>query len=278
MLFRLAYLAATSVIIDPFELPSAERTCNSNSACKSAAKRHAAAEMIRRTLVYAAVAAAFTSQHRLRAPPRRRATIRMLFLEEAKLEEDALIWAKDASRTRSTPMVVAVALYDDENQCVYVGGFDDAALAVAALCRKHGRRTCKGMRYEDFTAAREGGEEEEFQMMRQSIVTMWLDQATEENGGSVPVGNTEEDWASYDPTSNPFLAGVLGSGEAQEGYDLLTEEELAAEKLQQRRENMKRNLDDAVRTGDEALATKLLRRIQKLDDNPDAAEEDDEVP
>lgn len=29
---------------------------------------------------------------------------------------------------------------------------------------------------------------------------------------------------------------------------------------------MKRQLDDAVRSGDEALATKLLRRIQKFDD------------
>jgi phage shock protein A len=67
----------------------------------------------------------------------------------------------------------------------------------------------------------------------------------------------------------------LGSGEQQEGYDLLTPEELAAEKLQQRRENMKRQLDDAVRSGDEKLATKLLRRIQRFDDGEEDEEDED---
>ena len=173
-------------------------------------------------------------------------------------------------------MTVAAALYDDKSQCVYVGGFDDAALAVAALCRKHGRNVCKGLRYEDFTAARAGGDEDDFRVMQGSIIKMWLDQATEENGGLTPIGNREEGWSDFDATSNPFLAGVLGSGEQQEGYDLLTPEELAAEKLQQRRENMKRQLDDAVRSGDEKLATKLLRRIQRFDDGEEDEDEDED--
>ena len=55
-----------------------------------------------------------------------------------------------------------------------------------------------------------------------------------------------------------------------------TPEELAAEKLQQRRENMKRQLDDAVRSGDEKLATKLLRRIQRFDDGEEDEDEDED--
>ena len=232
--------------------------------------------MQRLAFVWAA-AAAFTcnKQHNLRTTRRR--TIRRLFLEEATFKEDALIWAKETSRTQTRPMTVAAALYDDKSQCVYVGGFDDAALAVAALCRKHGRNVCKGLRYEDFTAARAGGDEDDFTMMRNSIINMWLDQATEENGGLTPIGNREEGWSDFDATSNPFLAGVLGSGEQQEGYDLLTPEELAAEKLQQRRENMKRQLDDAVRSGDEKLATKLLRRIQRFDDGEEEDEDDEDA-
>ena len=48
-----------------------------------------------------------------------------------------------------------------------------------------------------------------------------------------------------------------------------------AEKLQQRRENMKRQLDDAV-SGDEKLATKLLRRIQRFDDGEEDEDEDED--
>ena len=230
--------------------------------------------MQRLALVWTAAAAFTCQQHNSRTARRR--TIRRLFLEEATFKEDALIWAKETSRTQTRPMTVAAALYDDKSQCVYVGGFDDAALAVAALCRKHGRNVCKGLRYEDFTAARAGGDEDDFRMMQGSIIKMWLDQATEENGGLTPIGNREEGWSDFDATSNPFLAGVLGSGEQQEGYDLLTPEELAAEKLQQRRENMKRQLDDAVRSGDEKLATKLLRRIQRFDDGEEDEDEDED--
>ncbi len=230
--------------------------------------------MQRLALVWAAAAAFTCKQHNSRTARRR--TIRRLFLEEATFKEDALIWAKETSRTQTRPMTVAAALYDDKSQCVFVGGFDDAALAVAALCRKHGRNVCKGLRYEDFTAARAGGDEDDFRMMQGSIIKMWLDQATEENGGLTPIGNREEGWSDFDATSNPFLAGVLGSGEQQEGYDLLTPEELAAEKLQQRRENMKRQLDDAVRSGDEKLATKLLRRIQRFDDGEEDEDEDED--
>ena len=167
--------------------------------------------MQRLALVWTAAAAFTCQQHNLRTTRRR--TIRRLFLEEATFKEDALIWAKETSRTQTRPMTVAAALYDDKSQCVFVGGFDDAALAVAALCRKHGRNVCKGLRYEDFTAARAGGDEDDFRMMQGSIIKMWLDQATEENGGLTPIGNREEGWSDFDATSNPFLAGVLGSGE-----------------------------------------------------------------
>ena len=114
--------------------------------------------MQRLALVWAAAAAFTCKQHNSRTARRR--TIRRLFLEEATFKEDALIWAKETSRTQTRPMTVAAALYDDKSQCVFVGGFDDAALAVAALCRKHGRNVCKGLRYEDFTAARAGGDED----------------------------------------------------------------------------------------------------------------------
>ena len=38
---------------------------------------------------------------------------------------------------------------------------------------------------------------------------------------------------------------------------------------------MKRQLDDAVRSGDEKLATKLLRRIQRFDDGEEDEEDED---
>ena len=53
-----------------------------------------------------------------------------------KFKEDALIWAKETSRTQTRPMTwQPIARLLDKSQCAFVGGFDDAALAVAALCR-----------------------------------------------------------------------------------------------------------------------------------------------
>ena len=133
-------------------------------------------------------------------------------------------------------MLCVVALYDEDERCVYVGAFDDAALAVAALCRKHGRHVVGALRYEDFSgAAKANDAAEELEMMQGFLVKGWLDQATEENGGAAPVGNADEAWAEFDSTANPFLAGILGpDGSTAPGYDLLTDEELAAEKLQRR--------------------------------------------
>ena len=39
---------------------------------------------------------------------------------------------------------------------------------------------------------------------------------------------------------------------------------------------MKRQLDDGVRSGDEILATKLLRRIQRFDDGEEDEDEDED--
>mmetsp|Transcript_23457 Transcript_23457/g.70313 ORF Transcript_23457/g.70313 Transcript_23457/m.70313 type:complete len:231 (+) Transcript_23457:146-838(+) len=209
---------------------------------------------------------------RTRRPSPARRAPRMMFLEEAPYKDDALIWAKETSRTQRAPMHCVVALYDDQKTCVYVGAFGDSALAVAALCRKHGRGAVNGLRYEQFQVPLSEADASDLKM-RAFLEEAWLEEATQANGFA-PVGNADGDWAAFDETSNPFLAGFLGA-EGEGIAALLTPEELAEEKLQQRRENMKKNLDDAVLAGDEALATKLLRRLQKLDDGEDDDEEDD---
>ena len=201
----------------------------------------------------------------------RKAAPTMLFLTEAKLLPDALQWAKETSRTQRGPKRCVVALYDDAGQCAFVGAFADTAVAVASLCKKHGRASVSALRAEEFFL--EAGEAEGAMLM-DGLVQSWIVEATEDNGGAPPVGNGDAEWPDFDETQNPFLAGYIGpDGEGL--ASLLTEEEKAEEKLQSRRDNMKQNLDDAVARGDEDMATKLLRRITRLDDGDDDGDDDD---
>ena len=224
------------------------------------------------------VCAAFTATpRRLPVAPRRTvqktAPPRMLFLMEAPFKADALQWAKETSRTQRAPKCAVVALYDDQRACVYVGAFDDLALAVASLCIKHGRDVVNGLRQEEFPA--EVFADDEGRRMMDGLVGAWVGEATEDNNGVAPYGNAEAGWADFDKTANPFLAGYLGA-EGEGIAALLTEEELAEEKLQNRKENMKKQLDEAVLSGDETLARKLIRRIGKMDDGLEVPDDDDD--
>ena len=74
-----------------------------------------------------------------------------LFLSECQLRENAVQWAKEMSRLRRE-MAAVVAIYDEKERCAYVGCFDDAPFAVAALANKHGKESIAKLRHEEFPA------------------------------------------------------------------------------------------------------------------------------
>lgn len=219
---------------------------------------------------------AFARRHQRAAPARRRpprSAPTMLFLDECVWKENALAWAKETSRTKFERPAV-VALFDRAETCVYVGAVDDAAFAVAALAAKHGTETIAKLKREDFP--KDVYEDPMGRKMMDSLVKSWTAEATLQNRGDVPCGNLDAEWGKYDKNSNPFLAGVFGATESGDAGAPLTEEEVELDKMQRRRENMKRRLDEAIEARDESTATKLLTRLSNLTDDladePEAAD------
>ncbi|KAJ1452919.1 hypothetical protein M885DRAFT_525592 [Pelagophyceae sp. CCMP2097] len=193
----------------------------------------------------------------------------MLFLGECPLKDNALLWAQESSRMKRE-LAAVVALYDAEEVPIYVGAFDDAIFAVAALVRKHGYVQVSAMRYEEFPA--DALEDPMAARMMQSLAAAWLAEATADFGA--PRGNADADWVTFDKDSNPFIAGVIGVDATVGAMAAFRNpEDEAAERLQKRRENMKRRMDEAIVSGDERLAMALMRRLSDLDDGIEDEEE-----
>lgn len=217
----------------------------------------------------AAVSGFGNPRHAVSSRPRRvaKARLEMVFMSECPLRENALNWAKE-SRLRAQIKGV-VALFDEREKPVYVGCFDDAAFAVAALTKKHGVETIAGVRVEEFP----GVDEDDFgvKLMR-GLAASWLKEATEMNDGVVPVGNADGEWDEFDADSNPFLFAVIGQdGQAPSPLGADSPESDAEERLQQRRESLKTKLDQAIEDNDQATAEKLLSRLSSnlLSDDDD---------
>eukprot|EP00633_Aureoumbra_lagunensis_P002438 CAMPEP_0197286452 /NCGR_PEP_ID=MMETSP0890-20130614/1862_1 /TAXON_ID=44058 ORGANISM="Aureoumbra lagunensis, Strain CCMP1510" /NCGR_SAMPLE_ID=MMETSP0890 /ASSEMBLY_ACC=CAM_ASM_000533 /LENGTH=178 /DNA_ID=CAMNT_0042754779 /DNA_START=222 /DNA_END=758 /DNA_ORIENTATION=+ len=178
-------------------------------------------------------------------------------------------------------MAAVVAIYDETERCAYVGCFDDAPFAVAALANKHGKEVIAKLRHEEFPA--EALENPQGPKMMRALVSSWLAEATDLNNGIVPFGNEIKDWDLYDTSINPFAAGFIGSESfnSYQANDLSaffdTPEEQARARLQRRRENLKRKLDEAIQRGDEANAEKFFKRLTALDDGGSLDDDDEEV-
>lgn len=190
----------------------------------------------------------------------------MLFMDEVKLRDDALQWAKEKSRLDRLPGVIA--LYDTDMRCSFVGVVDDASFATAALVKKHGVNVCCKLRVEEFP--KETPDDDMGVTMMNSLAKSWLSQATDHNGGAVPVGNVEEGWCNYDRNKDPYLAGVFGAnGMMLEDSDNIVVQDIDSpdEKTQQRKERMKVQLDEAMARSDERAALEFMRRLNALSDD-----------
>lgn len=211
-----------------------------------------------------------------------------LFLTEVPLRGDALRWAKEMSRLRRG-MAAVVALYTNEessSEVCYVGWFDDAPFAVAALAKKHGTDVIAKVRHEEFPA--EALEDDMGYTLMKGLADDWLQQA-EADLGRLPRGNLLEDWDVYDTSANPFAIGLLGdtasaaaksSTTTDDGFGGRSSSTVAAaslpERYQQRRELLKAKMDEAIANKQEDRAMVFLRRIARLDDGDDDFEDDDD--
>ena len=196
------------------------------------------------------------------APARRRKMApTMIFLDEAKVREDAWQWAKETAKT-NTPKPAVVALYDEDMKCTYVGKFVDSASAVGHLVKKHGKTVVAALRTEPFPP--EVFEDDMGMRMMQGLVEGWLRDSTEDNGGSTPVGNTEDQWDSFDPTVSPFIVGALGYSEL-DAPEVIDEADMSDEQLlEARKEKMFKAMNEAMDKGEEKKALALMKKLNDL--------------
>lgn len=193
----------------------------------------------------------------------------MLFLTECPLKSPAFKWAQEMSRMRAS-MTAVVALFDAQEVCVYVGAFENAPFAVAALAQKHGQDVITSVRYEEFPA--DALENPEGLRLMRGLAARWLDEA-EATLGVPLVGNSHPDWDDFDTSLNPFAAGYIGNYE-EDSSSVESVEDQQEARRQLKRESLKQRLDEAITMGNEAAAAALLSRISKLDDGAEDDEDD----
>jgi len=198
---------------------------------------------------------------------------RHIFLTECQLRGDAWEWAKETSRT-NRPKPCVLALYDQEETCVYVGMHFDSALAVGHMVKKHGKAKVSALREEPFPP--EVSSEPFGVEIMQGLVKSWLVDISGATG-PLPVGNVEEKWADFDPNESPFIVGAIGDGSIDVD-DVGTPKDVSemsdGELLDMRREKLFISLNEAMKNGDEETAAGLMKRLNKLGGRVAEAEEE----